>query len=65
MGTVLGIIVTLGLVALAVRSLVTAIEDRRPVKASLLVLVIVVLLIVCTNGGYLSVSGGVEVDHGP
>jgi hypothetical protein len=45
--------------------LVTAIEERRPVKAGALVLVIIVLLVICTSGGYLSIGGGIEVDSGP
>lgn len=65
MGTVLGILFTLALVALAVRSLVTAIEERRPVKASALVLIIILLLVICTSGRYLAIGGGIDVNYGP
>ena len=65
MGSIIGIVFTLGLVALAVRSLVVAIEERRPVKATALVLIIILLLVVCTSGGYLSIDSGVDVDYGP
>jgi len=65
MGAVIGILLTLGLVALAVRSLITAIEDRRPFKAGALILAIIVLLIICTSGGYLNVNSGVDVNYGP
>ncbi|MEJ3744991.1 hypothetical protein WEI85_17050 [Actinomycetes bacterium KLBMP 9797] len=65
MGAAVGIIFTLGLVALAVRSLVTAIEERRPVKATVLVLIIILLLVVCASGGYVNIDKGIEVDYGP
>jgi hypothetical protein len=65
MGAIFGIIFTLGLVAFAARSLITAIEDRRPVKACALILIIIVLLTICTSGGYLTIGSGVDVDHGP
>jgi len=65
MGAVVGIIFTLGLVALAVRSLVIAIEERRPVKAIALVLIIILLLVICTSGGYLNIDSGIDVDYGP
>lgn len=65
MGALIGIVFTLGLVALAVRSLITAIEERRPVKATALVLIIILLLVVCTSGGYLTVDSGIDVDYRP
>jgi hypothetical protein len=64
MGAV-GIILTLGLVALSAKSLVAAIKQRRPVKATFLILIIIVLLVILTSGGYLNVGSGIDVDYQP
>ena len=65
MGGIVGIIFTLGLTALAVRSLIIAILERRPFKATALILIVIVLLVIVTSGGYLNVDRGIDVDHGP
>jgi choline-glycine betaine transporter len=63
MGAIAGVIFTLGLVALAIKSLVTAVQERRRVKATFLVLILILLLVVCTSGAYLNVDKGIGVDY--